>query len=325
MERNILVTGGAGYIGSHVVHALCDSGVQVVVVDDLSRGDRALLPDDVTFVEADICDEAAVEAVFSTCRPTAVMHLAARSLVPESLQQPLEYYRVNVEGTRLLAAACKAYDVKSFIYSSTASVYGAPETQPVEETTRKEPENPYGASKLAGEWVLRDAYLAGGPACVTLRYFNAAGADPSGRCGQIGPASHLIKVAAQVVVGARDHLVIYGTDYPTPDKTCVRDYLHVSDIAAAHLDALAYLERGGAPDSLNLGYGRGFSVREILAVIDDLYPGALVVREGDRRPGDVPELIAACERAGKVIGWTPAHADLVEIIRTAVEWERGLQ
>tara|TARA_R110002110_G_scaffold42948_11_gene134194 strand:- start:10710 stop:11687 length:978 start_codon:yes stop_codon:yes gene_type:complete len=325
MERKILVTGGAGYIGSHVVHALCDAGAQVVVIDDLSRGDRSLLPGDVAFVEADICDAAAVEAVFSTYRPTAVMHLAARSLVPESMTQPLEYYRVNVEGTRLLVAACKTHNVKAFVYSSTASVYGAPETQPVAEDARKEPENPYGASKLAGEWVLRDAYLAGGPAYITLRYFNAAGADPSGRCGQIGPASHLIKMAAQVVVGTRDHLVIYGTDYPTADKTCVRDYLHVSDIAAAHLDALTYLEQGGVPDSLNLGYGRGFSVREILAVIDELYPGALVMHEGDRRPGDVPELIAACERAGDVIGWAPEHTGLTEIIRTAVEWERRLQ
>lgn len=325
MERKILVTGGAGYIGSHVVHTLCDAGAQVVVIDDLSRGDRSLLPGGVAFVEADICDVAAVEAVFSTYRPTAVMHLAARSLVPESMTQPLEYYRVNVEGTRLLAAACKTHNVKAFVYSSTASVYGAPETQPVAEGARKEPENPYGASKLAGEWVLRDAHLAGGPAYITLRYFNAAGADPSGRCGQIGPASHLIKVAAQVVVGKRDHLVIYGTDYPTADKTCVRDYLHVSDIAAAHLDALTYLEQGGVPDSLNLGYGRGFSVREILAVIDELYPGALVMHEGDRRPGDVPELIAACERAGDVIGWAPEHTGLTEIIRTAVEWERRLQ
>ncbi|MEQ8709870.1 MAG: UDP-glucose 4-epimerase GalE [Rhodospirillales bacterium] len=325
MERTILVTGGAGYIGSHVVHALCDAGAGVVVIDDLSRGDRGLLPDGVTLVEADICDAGAVDAVFAMHCPTAVMHLAARSLVPESITRPLDYYRVNVEGTRLLAAACQAYQVKAFIYSSTASVYGVPEAQPVAEDARTEPGNPYGASKLGGEWVLRDAHLAGGPACITLRYFNAAGADPGGRCGQVGPASHLIKVAAQVVVGVRDHLVIHGTDYPTPDRTCIRDYLHVSDIAAAHLDALAYLEQGGKPDCLNLGYGRGFSVREILTMVEQLYPGILVVREGDRRPGDVPELIAACDRARATIGWSPAHNDLAEIIRTAVEWERRLQ
>lgn len=324
MSGYILVTGGAGYIGSHVVHALKDAGRDVVVIDDMSRGNRAMLPADVPLIEADICDAAAVGALFTEYRPTAMMHLAARSLVGESVEIPLEYYRVNVDGTRLLVETGKRHGLRAIVYSSTASVYGAPERQPIAEDDPKQPENPYGASKLAGEWVLQDSERAGGPACLILRYFNAAGADPEGRCGQVGPASHLVKVAAQAVTGERGGLVIHGTDYPTPDGTCIRDYLHVSDIASAHLAALARLEGGAPGTACNLGTGKGASVREVLEIAQALYPGTFGVSEGPRRPGDVPELIAAAGRAETVLGWKPEITDIRDIIRSAVEWERKL-
>jgi UDP-glucose 4-epimerase len=323
--QKILVTGGAGYIGSHVAHALADAGRSVLVIDDLSRGRADMLPQSATFIEGDICDEALLAQVFATHRPDGIVHLAARSLVPESVTDPHSYYRVNVEGTRRLVEAAGRAGTKGIVFSSTASVYGAPERMPIGEDTPKDPQSPYGATKLACEWVLRDTAAAGGVPWTALRYFNAAGADPAGRCGQVGPASHLVKIAAQVVVGARPEIAVYGEDYPTADGTCVRDYVHVSDIAAAHVLALDRLAGGGDPVACNIGYGKGASVREILDVVEELYPGSLKIVTGPRRPGDVPELIASTDRARRELGWVPAHDSLHEIVRTAVEWERGLQ
>ena len=317
-----MVTGGAGYVGSHVVRALVDGDYPVVVLDDLSTGFADAVADEARFVEGDVGDRGLVERLIEEHGIGAVVHLAATAVVSESVAEPLAYYHNNTVKSRDLVAACLARGVGRFVFSSTAAVYGAPETQPVAEDAPTVPINPYGRSKLAAEWLLEDAAAASGLRDVVLRYFNVAGADPAGRIGQrTRHASHLIKVASEAAVGLRDHIEIYGEDYPTPDGSCVRDYIHVSDVASAHVAALAHLDGAGESLTLNCGYGRGYSVREVLGAVERVAGHHLDIRAAPRRPGDPPELVAAVARITETLGWRPEHADLEVIIRTAMEWE----
>ncbi len=324
-RQYVLVTGGAGYIGSHVVLALRDAGWPVVVIDDLSTGRRELVPEDVRFIEGDIADRALVDAALHRRDPVAVMHFAGSIVVPESVANPLRYYENNTAASLSLIAACVAAGVDRFIFSSTAAVYGIPAASPVSETDPVEPINPYGASKLCTEWVLRDTSAATPLRYVALRYFNVAGADPEGRSGQsMKKATHLIKVACQAALGLRPGIEIFGEDYPTPDGTCVRDYIHVSDLADAHVKALEYLVGGGNSTVLNCGYSHGFSVREVAEMVRAVAEGELSWRTGPRRAGDPPALVAATGRIRETLGWQPRYDDLRFIVETAMNWERHL-
>lgn len=325
MAQSVLVTGGAGYIGSHIVLALLDAGHGVVVLDDLSSGRRELVPANAGFIEADVGDRAALDACFDRHDVGAVIHAAGSIIVSESVEQPLRYYDNNTAKSRVLIDACVRAGVDRFIFSSTAAVYGEPAALPIPETAPLQPINPYGRSKLAVEWMLRDAGAAYGLRSGILRYFNAAGADPAGRSGQSTPfATHLIKVASQLVTGARDHMTIFGDDYPTEDGTCVRDYIHVSDLAAAHLAALADLEAGGDSFALNCGYGRGHSVREVLDAVTAAAGRPLDIRTGSRRAGDPPALVADVSALGPRLRWQPRHDDLTDIVGSALAWETHL-
>jgi UDP-glucose 4-epimerase len=323
----VLVTGGAGYIGSHAVLALKDCGWPVTVIDDLSNGSRELVPDDVAFFEGNIADRPFVERVLVERNIAAIMHFAGSIVVPESVEQPLKYYANNTLASHGLISAAVTAGVKHLLFSSTAAVYGAPERVPIEENDPKEPINPYGASKLMTERMLADASNAHPFNYGALRYFNVAGADPQGRTGQIGKGStHLIKIAAEAAVGKRAQIAIYGTDYPTPDGTCIRDYIHVSDLAAAHVAALEWLI--GNPDDnlvINCGYGKGLSVLEVLDAVDR-HTNLPVKRvmEG-RRAGDPPELVAANARLMETLSWRPRYADIDRIVADAIAWERTLQ
>jgi UDP-glucose 4-epimerase len=324
-RRYVLVTGGAGYIGSHVVLALLDAGWPVVVVDDLSTGRRALVPDIVPFIEGDIADRALIDAALVRHEPVAVMHFAGSIVVPESVTDPLRYYGNNTAASLSLISACVAAGVDHFIFSSTAAVYGEPARSPISETDVTAPINPYGSSKLCTEWILRDTAAATPLNYVALRYFNVAGADPDGRSGQATEkATHLIKVACQAALGLRSDMTIFGSDYPTPDGTCVRDYIHVSDLADAHVKALDHLIGGGGNIVLNCGYGHGFSVREVLETVRDVAEGKLEWRIGPRRPGDPPSLVAQSLRIRQTFGWQPRYDDLTVIVETALDWERRL-
>ncbi|HEY9538413.1 MAG TPA: UDP-glucose 4-epimerase GalE, partial [Kiloniellaceae bacterium] len=264
-----LITGGAGYIGSHTVLALRQAGRRVVVLDDLSTGNRRVVPDDVAFVAGDAGDRDLVASLIAAQGVDSVIHFAGSILVEESVSDPLRYYANNVAVSRNLLETCRDAGIGRFIFSSTAAVYGAPDQVPIAESAPTQPINPYGSSKLVIEWMLRDLAAASSLRYIALRYFNVAGADPQGRSGQLGPtATHLVKIASQVVAGVRDSIAIYGDDYDTPDGTCVRDYIHVSDLAAAHLAALEHLEKGGESCSLNCGYGHGYSVREVLRAVE---------------------------------------------------------
>jgi UDP-glucose 4-epimerase len=320
----ILVTGGAGYIGSHVVRQLGERGEKLVTLDNLSSGFKsAVLHGD--FVQGDTGDAALVADVLKKHKVDTVLHFAAHIQVPESVAQPLKYYRNNTANTRTLLECCVQAGVKHFVFSSTAAVYGMPETGLASEDSPTVPINPYGMSKLMSEIMLRDVAAVTPLRYVALRYFNVAGADPGGRIGQCTPqATHLIKVACEHVVGKRKRIEIFGTDYDTPDGTCVRDYIHVEDLAAAHLKALDYLRNGGAPVTLNCGYGRGFSVREVLAEVARVAGARLAVVESGRRAGDPPQLIAAADRIRQSLGWTPRHQDLAGIVATALAWEKRL-
>ena len=320
----ILVSGGAGYIGSHVVAQLLAAGERVVVLDDLSTGFRdAVLGG--TLVVGDSGDRAAVEALLRQHGVDTVMHFAARIVVPESVADPLGYYAANTCASRNLVEACVRAGVAHFVFSSTAAVYGMPPDGNASEDTPAAPTNPYGSSKLMTEWILRDVSAVTPLRHVALRYFNVAGADPLGRIGQrTRGATHLLKVACEAAVGRRPAVEIYGTDWPTPDGTGVRDFIHVDDLARAHLDALAYLRQGGASVTLNCGYGHGHSVRELLAAVERASGAPLVVRESPRRPGDVARVVAEAARIRAVLGWAPRHQDLDFIARTALEWERKL-
>ena len=322
----VLVTGGAGYIGSHAVLALKDAGWPVAVIDDLSNGSRQVVPDNVPFYEGNVADRSLVERIFEEKRIEAIMHFAGSIVVPESVEQPLKYYANNTLASHALISAAVAAGVKHILFSSTAATYGAPERVPIGEDDPKAPINPYGASKLMTERMLEDASAAHPFNYGALRYFNVAGADPEGRTGQLGKGStHLIKVACEAAVGKRDRIAVYGTDYPTADGTCIRDYIHVSDLAAAHVAALEWLV--AHPDEnlvMNCGYGKGLSVLEVLDAVDRA-SGTPVQRvmEG-RRAGDPPELVAGNARLLETLDWRPAYADIDRIVGDALAWERTL-
>ena len=322
----VLVTGGAGYIGSHAVLALKDAGWSVAVIDDLSNGTREVVPDGVPLFEGSVADRELVGRVLAEQEIGAIMHFAGSIVVPESVERPLEYYANNTLASHALLTSAVAAGVRHFLFSSTAAVYGAPERVPIDEGDPKQPINPYGASKLMTERMLADASAAYPFNYGALRYFNVAGADPAGRTGQIGKgATHLIKVACEAAVGKRDHIAVYGTDYPTADGTCIRDYIHVSDLAAAHVAALGWLVEH--PDEnlvMNCGYGQGLSVLEVLDAVDrhTNLPVKRVI-EG-RRAGDPPELVAANARLLGTLDWRPAYADIDTIVAHALAWERKL-
>jgi UDP-glucose 4-epimerase len=323
-NKSILVTGGAGYIGSHVVLQLVAAGERVVVLDNLSTGFESAVID-AELVVGDTGDQELVERVLSEHGVDAVMHFAAHTIVPESVTDPLKYYRNNTCNTRNLLQACSEGGVKHFIFSSTAAVYGIPDDPLADEQTQLDPINPYGTSKLMSEWMLRDLSAAGQMTHVALRYFNVAGSDPRGRVGQsTRQATLLIKVACEAAVGKREHVSIFGTDYPTPDGTGVRDYIHVDDLANAHIRALEYLRAGGDSATLNCGYGHGYSVREVLDTVARVNGSPLTVHEEPRRAGDPPMLVARAERVRERLQWTPRHDDLEFIVRTSLEWERKL-
>ena len=325
MGKTVLVTGGAGYIGSHAVLALRDAGRPVVVLDDLSTGRRAAVPDGVPFVRGAAGDPALLDRVLRDHGIGAVMHFAGSIVVPESVERPLDYYRNNTLTSHALIEACVRAGIERFIFSSTAAVYGMPDRLPVGEDAATRPINPYGSSKLMTEWMLRDAAAAHGLRPVVLRYFNVAGADPALRSGQsTRVATHLLKIAAQAATGQRSEIQVFGDDYPTPDGTCVRDYIHVTDLAAAHVAALDHLEGGGGPLTLNCGYGRGCSVREMLDAVERVLGRPLAVRMAGRRAGDPPALVADVGRIGRALAWTPRFADLDGIVATALAWERRL-
>lgn len=329
MSGAVLVTGGAGYIGALAARRLLASGYHVVVLDDLSAGHRWAVPDGATFVEGDVADGARVRELIAGHGIDAVMHFAAHIVAPESVVQPLRYYRNNVGATLALLQACAAQAVPRFILSSTAAVYGEPARIPVCEDDPTVPINPYGASKLVDEWMLRDAARAGAESTtlrhVILRYFNVAGAALDASHGQAGgEATHLIRVASQAACGLRENVTIHGIDYDTADGTCVRDYIHVEDLVDAHLRALRYLEAGGESQVLNCGYGHGATVREVLDAVQRVSGARFPTPAGPRRPGDAPTLVADCRRIREVLGWQPRLDDLDTICRTAVEWERRL-
>ena len=322
----VLVTGGAGYIGSHAMLALKDAGWSVSVIDNLSNGAREAVPEDVPFYEGEIADSALVKRIFKEQGIQAIMHFAGSIVVPESVEKPLFYYWNNTIATHALVSAAVEAGVKHILFSSTAAVYGAPEKVPVEEGDPKEPINPYGASKLMTERMLADAAAAYPFNYGALRYFNVAGADAQKRAGQQGKgATHLIKVACETAVGLRDHIDVFGTDYETPDGTCIRDYIHVSDLAAAHVAALEWLI--AHPDenlTVNCGYGRGLSVLEVLDALDRLTNQPIRrVMEG-RRAGDPPMLISANKRILDTLDWEPQFNDINRIVADALEWERHL-
>ena len=321
----VLVTGGAGYIGCHAVLALRDAGLGAVVVDNLSTGIAAAVPADVPLIVGDAGDRELLDGAIVTHDVDAIMHFAGSIVVPESVEHPLEYYRNNTVNSHSLITAAVARGVRHFIFSSTAAVYGMPETLPVAEDAPTAPINPYGASKLMTEWMLRDAGAAHPLRHVALRYFNVAGADPAGRAGQSTPAAtHLIKVACQAALGLRPEIIVYGDDYPTPDGTCLRDYIHVSDLADAHVRALHHLRSGGESLTLNCGYGHGYSVLEVLRAVERAADHALPWRMGPRRPGDPAALVAVADRCRTVLGWSPQHDDLDGIVRSALAWERKI-
>lgn len=326
-KETVLVTGGAGYIGSHAVLALRDAGWRVAVIDDLSNGSKSLVPEGVPFFHGSIAERVLVDSIIDDLQIGAIMHFAGSIVVPESVEQPLKYYSNNTLASHSLISAAIEAGIKHFLFSSTAAVYGAPETVPVGEDDLKVPINPYGASKLMTERMLEDASNAYPFNYGALRYFNVAGADPKGRSGQMGKGStHLIKVALETAVGKRDHVAIYGDDYPTSDGSCIRDYIHVSDLAAAHVAALEWLiGNPGGNLVLNCGYGRGLSVLEVLDAVDRANGTPIKrVMEG-RRAGDAPELIADNRRLLETLGWQPQHADIDRIVGDALAWERALE
>jgi UDP-glucose 4-epimerase len=321
----ILVTGGAGYIGSHVVRQLGEAGEDIIVRDDLSTGFKsAVLYGELIIGETG--DRKLVSQIIGDHGIDTILHFAAHTIVPESVENPLKYYGNNTCSSRNLLQCASEGGVKHFIFSSTAAVYGMPETGAADENSKNAPINPYGSSKLMTEWMLRDLSEATDLSHVALRYFNVAGCDSECRIGQsTARATLLTKVACEAAVGKRDKLYIYGTDYPTPDGTGIRDYIHVDDLARAHIDALAYLRKGGDSITLNCGYGHGYSVREVLAAVEKANGAPLNIVEAPRRAGDPPVLIAVADRIQEVLGWKPRHDDLDFIVTTALNWEKRLQ
>lgn len=320
-----LVTGGAGYIGSHAVVELVDAGEEVIVLDDLSTGfDWAVHPG-ARLVHGDIADRSLLDRLFSEHSIDAILHFAGSIVVPESVENPLRYYLNNTAKSRDLIQACVDHEVQHFIFSSTAAVYGTPASVPVAEDAPLAPQSPYGRSKLMTEWMLADTALAYPMQFAALRYFNVAGADPAGRTGQsTANATHLIKVACETALGKRNHIDIFGTDYPTHDGTCIRDYIHVADLAAAHRQALDYLRAGGEAMVANCGYGHGFSVRQVLAAVERISGRMLDIREGPRRPGDATEIVADPKLVKDRLGWVPTFDNLDCIVSHALSWEEKL-
>ena len=322
-DNTVLLTGGAGYIGSHVALDLVREGYEVIVLDDLSRGFAAAVTD-CELVEGDTGNRELLALLLGKREVAAVMHFAGSTIVPESVEKPLWYYENNTAKSRNLIEACVEAGVRHFVFSSTAAVYGIPESGKITLQTPTEPVNPYGMSKLMTETMLRDVSGVTPLNHAILRYFNVAGADPEGRVGQSTPGcTLLIKVACEAVLGKRAELSIYGTDYPTPDGTGVRDYIHVSDLAAAHVLALRRLETGGESITVNCGYGHGYSVREVVRAVEQVHGNPITVVETGRRPGDPPQLVADGSSAKEVLDWQPRYDDLEFIVRTSYDWEKN--
>ena len=320
----ILVTGGAGYIGSHVVRQLGEAGERVVVLDNLVKGFRQAVTSG-DLIVGDVGDQSLVSRVLAEHRVDTVMHFAAHISVAESVANPLKYYGNNTCGTRALLQACVENGVKNFVFSSSAAVYGVPADGYADETSPTNPINAYGTSKLMSEWMLRDVAAVNPLRYVALRYFNVAGAHPGGQIGHSTIGSHLLtKVACEALVGKRPHVSVFGSDYPTPDGTGVRDYLHIEDLASAHRDALAYLRGGGQSTALNVGYGHGYSVREVLAMVESVAGKPLNIREEPRRAGDPAYLVARADRVRAELGWRPRYDDLKAIVSSSVAWELKL-
>jgi UDP-glucose 4-epimerase len=321
----ILVTGGAGYIGSHMVHGLLAGGEQVVVLDNLTTGFEWAVAQGAKLVTGDIADQALVYKLIAEHGVEAIIHFAGSIVVPESVSDPLGYYKNNTVNSRGLIECAVKGGVKHFIFSSTAAVYGNPEKVPVAEDDPIMPVSPYGSSKLMTEIMLRDAAFAHGLSYGILRYFNVAGADPQGRTGQSTKgATHLIKVAVETALGRRAKMDVFGTDYPTPDGTCLRDYIHVTDLTQAHADLLAYLRKGGASVTANCGYGRGFSVLDVIQTVKKVSGVDFKVDMSERRPGDPAQIIASSDRIRALTGWQPKYDDLSVIVGHALAWERKL-
>lgn len=321
----ILVSGGAGYIGSHTVRQLGEAGEKIVVLDNLSTGFEASILSG-EFVRGDTGDSALVAKTLKNYNVDTVIHFAAHTIVPESVSDPLKYYWNNTCSTRNLLEQCQKHGVKNFIFSSTAAVYGIPESGQAKEDTPTAPINPYGSSKLMSEMMLKDLSFASDLNFVALRYFNVAGSDPECRIGQSTPkATLLIKVACEAAVGKRDKVYIFGTDYPTDDGTGVRDYIHVEDLADAHLRALDYLRKGSESTILNVGYGHGYSVREVLDAVERVDGKPLNIIEEERRAGDPPVLISVADEIKSKLNWTPKYDNLDVIVKTSLDWEYKLK
>ena len=319
----ILVTGAAGYVGAHMLIALAEAGEAAAAVDNLATGARALCPDPDALIVGDVGDRVRMLEIIRSRRVDEVIHFAGSTLVPESLARPLDYYSNNTATTIELLLACVEGGVERFIFSSTAAVYGAPEHTPISELDAVHSISPYGASMAMSERVLEDAARAYGFSYATLRYFNVAGADPKGRAGQVGKPTHLIRIAAQIAAGARPGpLEIYGTDYATPDGTAIRDYVHVSDLADSHLASLAHLRSGGRSETFNVGYGRGYSVIEVIDAFERITGERLPIVCGPRRPGDPAQLIADTAAIRSKLQWRPRYDDIDFIVETAIDWER---
>lgn len=322
---NVLVTGGAGYIGSHMVHYLIPKGCNVVILDNLSTGHERLIHPKATFIKGDICDMNLVESILVKYEISAVIHFAAFIKVDESVTEPHKYYKNNTYGALQLFQACHNVGVQRIIFSSTAAVYGEGSDTPIEETHPTSPKNPYGQSKLMSEKILHDISLLGRVHYVILRYFNVAGANNEAHIGQISNnATHLLKVAAETAVGKRTSMAIHGTDYPTEDGTCIRDYIHIQDLISAHYRALFYLSSGGQSEIFNLGYGKGASVKEVIKYMKKVSNKDFKVIEGPRRAGDGTALVANSTKARKILNWTPAYDDLEKICASTFEWEKEL-
>jgi UDP-glucose 4-epimerase len=322
---SVLVTGGAGYIGSHMALGLLDAGERTVVLDNLSTGVVLAVPKEAELIEGDVGDQTLVRGIIEGRGIESIIHFAGSVVVPDSVSDPLGYYLNNTVKSRALMEIAVKCGVRQFIFSSTAAVYGMTGEQPVTEDAPLAPMSPYGSSKRMTEIMLADAARAHDFRYVALRYFNVAGADPQGRAGQSTPrATHLIKVACETALGKRDHIQVFGTDYPTHDGTCIRDYIHVTDLTRAHLAALRHLQAGGASDVLNCGYGRGYSVLEVIEAVKRASGRSFDVRLGPRRPGDPAVVIAATERIRKLLGWVPLHDRLDAIVFQALRWEERL-
>jgi UDP-glucose 4-epimerase len=323
---SVLVTGGAGYIGSHMVLALTDAGIDTVVIDNLSTGFPWAVSPAATLVRGDIGDEGLVSKVMRDHKVDAVVHFAGSIVVPDSVSDPLTYYHNNTVNSRNLMHCAVKSKVPHFIFSSTAAVYGNPKTLPVSEEEMPAPVSPYGTSKWMTEQMLHDSHAAYGLNYGILRYFNVAGADPLGRSGQsTARATHLIKVASQTALGQRSHMDVFGTDYDTPDGTCLRDYIHITDLISAHMQLLAHLRKGGAPGIFNAGYGKGFSVLEVIKAVERVHGAKLNVKYVPRRAGDAAAIVASSDKAKAILAWKPQHENLDFIVDTALRWERHLE